>query len=1226
MKISKESHRKTGVGVNPETGTVGLLYRDPLDREEKIQAVVEKRADSTKRLYNLFGSGDVVEGISEGAKNVAQISNKAIGNLKEYHNKFKNIHNPERITDQLDVEQIRQALLFAKRGAINSQKKKAEKYNKEFKGLFIHENDVDEALNRLLKKNFRLPASKSAIKILLMSTLVKSRELSVDEVSDIQKNFVLKLVADYNKTSIKANIPKALMNQNMVIQPSADGTGLVIAETKNSNANKTSEKDAFRQFLSDYAVLDNGARHELRVKLRRLVDLYFYGESGVRKDDFNEWILDKEKRKSTDLFVNKITREKKSKDGKLINVLDADATADAIRKKNIECYRAAIAYVTNNELFFADEKLNKFWIHHIESEVERLYKNLKSRTVDYKLQLSTLSENVWKGIINFLSIKYIAQGKAVYNYAMTALSKDNDCKEFGKLDERFINGISSFEYERIKAEETLQRDCAVNVAFAANHLANATVVLDDKNTDFLLLKNTESNKSLANCASKKPNTLRNILQFFGGQSDWKDFDFSDCDEIELLDDFKEMIYSLRNSSFHFKTENIADKVKNKELINSMFEYDCIKAGTVQKNKMYSNNVPMFYNVDDIEGMLKVLYSKINERTSQVPSFNTVFVRRNFPEYLNEQGVTSVFNADETLKLHNAIYYLYKEIYYNGFIQDKAAYDLLKEYVKKLDERCENKQLAGANRDFKNAFRMYSQKADTLSAICQMIMAEYNNQNNNRDNDNQIFKHYRVNLLAGLRYAFTEYVKAHSNVYGFISSPAIETMPALEDFIPAYKTNQYRDLISVVKENPELQKWYVTGRLLNKKQVNRLIGSFRNYKQYVSDVVRRASQIGNPLSKSEVSVDVDKIISVLDICIKLNGIISNALEDYFDNKDDYAKYISRFVDVDNDNAIGIYYDGKNPILNRNVILCKLYGATEVISKAGIGKVNCERINNYKNTAESIKDYQITGVCKTVEDQVALRKYQELKNMVELRSIVEYSEIINELQGQLINWCYLRERDLMYFQLGFHYLCLKNSSIKPDGYDKAGDMLGTILYQIVAMYTNGLPTVDASGNSKKNATASVPSKIMSFCRDTKNITGNEEYFYFAGLELFENIKEHEKSIDLRNYVEHFHYYAKQDKSILEIYSEVFDSFFTHDMKFAKSVPNMLCNILLQHLIVAKLDIGGDKKERGTTISLSTKNGLVSEMFTYKIGEEKKPIKVEARSEDYVKDVAAILCYKI
>ncbi len=1268
MKFSKESHRKTGVGIVKGNEITGLLYKDPLQEKEEIEDVVNQRANSTKRLFNLFGTESTGKDISKESKTLGKTVNIAIGNLK--YNKKNN--QKEQITDKLTTRTV----VLALENAANEEK-----------NLSVTEDIINEACTRLLKTSFRTAKTKQAVKMLLTSVLIENKKLSGEEEAFVQEHFVEKLIDEYNKTSVRRMVTKSLKNQNMIVQPDKEGI-LVIAETKKSSDKKTSEKDAFRIFLSEYATLDDNKRHDMRVRLRRLVNLYFYGESAVSKDDFDEWKDHEDKKLNNELFIKKVVTIKNDKYGNAKEILDVDATKDAIRTKNIECYRAALTYASENtELFFVDAMLNKFWIHHIENEVERIYSHIRPNTGDYKYQLGYLSEKVWKGIINYLSIKYIAEGKAVYNYAMQALSQEGN-NSFGQLDDKFVNGISSFEYERIKAEETLQRQCAVNVAFAANHLANATVVFDEKNTDFLLLKNgdiseNERNKgvkSLQECVIENSDTLRNILQFFGGKSRWNDFDFSGVNEIELLDDMKKMIYSLRNSSFHFKTELIDNDSWNTKLIGEMFAHDCAMAGMVQKDKLYSNNVPMFYGASDIKKLLEKLYSRIHERASQVPSFNSVFVRKNFPEYLrNDLKITPALGVDDTLKWQSAVYYVYKEIYYNDFLQNTQNFNMLKDYVKNLptdvdksmDQKLKSER--NAHKNFKEAFVGYCKECNSLSEVCQMIMTEYNNQNKGnrkvisaRTNkgDELIFKHYKMILFEALKNVFTSYVQENADVYGFLKKPALtSSLPAAEEFLPDYKSNQYVPLIQTVGKNPELQKWYIVGRLLNPKQLNQMIGDFRSYVQYVDDVSRRAKQTGNPLSKEDIAWDMKSIIEILDVCTKLNGATSNCLEDYFKDADDYADYLAYFVDFAPKNTdfpaallgdfcakeidgvrIGVFHDGTNPILNRNVIQCKLYGATGIIAdliKDGrMLSVDYEIIKKYMQMQNEIKEYQKAGVCKTKEEQQKLKKYQELKNVVELRNIVDYSEILDELQGQMINWGYLRERDLMYFQLGFHYLCLHNNSEKPAGYDNAGDISSAILYQLVAMYTNGLSLTDANGKSKKNAKASAGAKVGSFCSYSKEVRGipkdtkeDDDPIYLAGLELFENIKEHNQCVDLRNYIEHFHYYTKRDRSMLDLYSEVFDRFFTYDMKYAKNVPNMMYNILLQHLVVAAFEFGssekrlGDKNEQTklrAMFMLRENNGLSAEQFTYKLSGGNTTVKLSARGNDYLRNVASLLYY--
>lgn len=80
-------------------------------------------------------------------------------------------------------------------------------------------------------------------------------------------------------------------------------------------------------------------------------------------------------------------------------------------------------------------------------------------------------------------------------------------------------------------------------------------------------------------------------------------------------------------------------------------------------------------------------------------------------------------------------------------------------------------------------------------------------------------------------------------------------------------------------------------------------------------------------------------------------------------------------------------------------------------------------------------------------------------------------------------------------------------------------------------------------KPNNNVSIGTKVPYFCR----CYGEEGIsIYFAGLKLFENISEHDECVKLRGYIEHFEYFAKSDRSMLDIYSEVFDRFFSYDNK--------------------------------------------------------------------------------
>ena len=203
---------------------------------------------------------------------------------------------------------------------------------------------------------------------------------------------------------------------------------------------KAREKAGLEKFLNQYASLDSSERTELLRKLRRIVDLYFYGEESVDIGSFNVWADHESRKLCEDLFID---------------LAESDSTGTIkgkIQRKNIERYRYCKEKIAENPgLYFDDEPevpVNMFWVHHIENVVEQIYlcfgrevknsaagnqpvpeskeknsaagnqpapkskENIRNRPDLYKLKKGYLSEKVWKYLLNYLSVKYIAIGKA----------------------------------------------------------------------------------------------------------------------------------------------------------------------------------------------------------------------------------------------------------------------------------------------------------------------------------------------------------------------------------------------------------------------------------------------------------------------------------------------------------------------------------------------------------------------------------------------------------------------------------------------------------------------------------------------------------------------------------------------------------------------------------------------------------------------------------------------
>ncbi len=1101
------------------------------------------------------------------------------------------------------------------------------------------------------------------------------------------------------KNKFRNGVIESLKNQNMVIQPVELEEGdiqialsLVKGElseggVSEKGSRKAREKAAFRRFLSDYANLDEAFRMDLLRRIRRIVLIYFYGTDSMNetiKSDFDVW--DDHKSRQSDYsayikheFVSTIVENKKEQEK--LREENYNQLKDSIRKANINSYRSTVSYIDSlsdeqkSTLFFADQDMINYWVHHIEDEVERIYKKTKRLNKDntYKLCKGYISEKVWKGIINYICIKYIAIGKVVYNLAMEDLGGDKD-ENLGELAAAFKNGISSFDYEIIKAEERLQRETAVYVSFAINNFLSATV---DRGED---VKDKECDIADKNL-NRLPNTKRNILQFFGGSSRWSGFDYSKYSSDEtgeyLWNQVREALYSMRNESFHFNTKNIKSDWDQK-LISDMFETDSRECGKSEVVKFYSNNIPMFYSETDIEKLMHKLYDNYSIRASQVPAFNTVFVRKNFASFIGEKlKIHTTFSGEELQQFQSALYYLLKEVYYNAFLTDKNTKKFFLDAVSSLNDS--DKEHKYAVIDFKKRINEINRSGSfSLSEICQIIMTEYNQQNDKwmkkRTNKGKEklpdgYQHYKMLLLESLRDAFVLYLNSDTS-YSFINSPRKKDIPSKDEFLPNFSSDRYDSIVKELAQNPELQKWYVMGRFLYPKQTNQLAGSIRNYIQYKWDIKRRAENTGNAVAVSEeLSNRLKKILQVIEICTKMAGTISHEITDYFDDEDDYASYIERFLDygkefeqydispsgklkefctsknIGDNSSIDIFYDGKNPILNRNIVLSKMYGSGDILADAlSDNRVNIADIEAYYKCKDKLTKYRTTGEFSTKDEVVEIKKYQELKNHVEFRDIVEYAELLNELQGQLINWTYLRERDLLYYQLGFHYSCLKNDSNKPSDYKsivvEGRTINNAILHQFASLYINGVPLFVLDGDEyKRDKEKSAGGNIRGFfdyCKIAFPEYTNKFTVYTSGLELFETVKEHDEIINLRNHIDHSKYFVMNPavnggRSMIDIYSEVFDRFFSYDHKYRKNVPNVLFNICMKHF--AALSIGfstGEKvvqrdkerkecKDRATIVI----NKISAEPFTYKLKNGK--VECPAKSERFLRNMVSLLYYR-
>ena len=1294
MKISKVDHTKAAV-VDKESSIRGILYTLPNGGEKDLITKYDTQKKRAKLLFNVF--------------NAAEDDNDVKSIVKNCNNAMDDLLFPD-----------------GKKGKLISTDAFLNKYDGTFSNMKWKGFEISSLVTLYLRKDLK-PQKDTVIKLLSNQKLSK---IEVDSFLNSVKKY-------WGREELREKVVRSINHQNMIVQPEGQPEDQVFnlsslrsdgKKVSAKKAEKEAEKEALKGFLSEYANLDEEARMDMLRRLRRIVDLYFGiplnydGRTNLECPDkvdkspnynpFQKHSQDKnyegvfvELKQESSRFQNgeKLTPAEKigKKAEKLTSAEKIEKRAEykaaientkiAIRQRNIICYRGAQKVTENDKgvLFFADQKVNRFWIHHIESAVERIFDNYKPEK-SYLIKTSVLCEKVWKDILNYISIKYIALGKAVFHFAMDDLLKEEGDIELGKI-RTGLNCITSFDYEMIKAEETFQREVAVSVAFATNNFANAVIDYPEKNGKEDVLQWTEEDFEKNLKYKDKGETLRAVLQFFGGRSNWNTKFFqeaykSDTNyETKLLVDIQRMLNAVRNETFHFTTARHNSGNWNMKLVAKMFAHDAVACTDGYRKKFYSNNLPMFYDLKNLKETMDQLYSSYAERASQVPAFNTVFTRKNFASYLTDvlQFDGSQITAEKNLQWRNGLYFLMKEIYYNRFLQEKDLYERVKKILEKREEEENNhnskSQEARAISNFCDAYRNLS--GMNFAQVCQKLMTEYNTQNSGQRKvkvnarNPRIYEHYKMCLYYGISRAFAKYVQEK---YDYLKNPrCCDKSTSLTEFLPDWKSGMYNDLTKEVENNALLQQWYVMSRFLNAKTINQLAGSCRSYIQYVEDVEDRAEKTGNCRPKASIEKEnVKKILEVLDVNIHLVSIYTNEISDYFRGEEEYAQYLSHYVDygastneehlVDRLHAFceeiakksdeSFYMDGQNVIMNRNVLMSKLYGPERILGFSGDAKgekvyqrVNKDDINNYLTTKSIIEKYIQTGKCESIDEQNNVLRFQRMKNHIELRDVVEYGEIINELLGQLINWSFLRERDLLYYQLGFHYSCLMNKTDKAEGYKqivtKDGRTLnGAILNQIAGFYISGVPVYTKDTDEKYSydpEKVSTGAKWEPFLRYSEDIIKHKELekfgkdvIYNAGLEIFENLNEHDNIVKVRNSIDHFKYYqGKADQmSILDLYSEVFDRFFTYDMKYKKNVPNLLKNILARHFVLANIgfDSNGkkivgekdDAKKKDRANLIIPENGLSSEKFNYILGNKKETC--DAHEKLFLETVARILYF--
>lgn len=1329
MKISKLNHVRLAVGRDKSRSNAGFLYNSPPVKDKynnvivfaDIERQINTAIRSAQNTYSIFNGKAVFQQKkasmyeSDEDRKKREINNKKSiieSGIESFAKSF--MREWTRRTDK--SEELRAAVIRIWSGkygnkcdtnnlqTLRKMEGKDDTPPEQFSRGLVH-YICQKRIKRALRRCY-IPDKEKKEKYdiqLIFENLIMSRLFGEQLITDDELAvFADRIEKDYYKSEQSEKIAKSIRHKDVRVQVEKGDGGvpeLVLASAANSkdNSEQKIKKRMVYDFIRRFACLDKeGQAKELQhirwLILRFVCGKNIYGE----EEELIAWQWGKYLPGSGQKFCEKAA----SAANKIKDLRNAKKFGEV--KQTFAVIKAELEFqIKDNYRKIADElkgtkngEMDCFWLKYFQRTVTNLFftkktKELKQSTdFSRKLERAYLSSLLFSEWVSYVAMKYIDMGKAVYHFATpdpyAVRGKES---AFGEVQKYFTHGISSFDYERIKAEETLSRDLSVSATYAAAVFGRNAVKdeyrMQPEKEDVLQYKADDWNSATDPLHS---DAVRRLLQFFGGQSNCGAV-AEKYEALELVKAVREPISIIRNHSYHYAPE-VGQLTEGREVAEALFDMEYARAGRVVTDKYYSNNVYMFYPEDRVRKVLDKLYGRDNaavKRPEQVPAFAKVVPWGGFDKSIADFGLD--VNAEPltnengaAAKCQASVYFLLKEIYYNAFLTEKdevirkyfdeviaKSNDAISEEKRKFEKQKNNKRKVVKPKEYfaLKSFleRVNAMKGMSFSDICQQIMTDINLQNqgdmrvltaedkqeNETKGQKEIFKNYDFHLKDTIKKAFINYVKEFRE-YDFIREPDcyfLGDVPRKEDFCSGWQPACYKTVSELVKTDSLAMAWYVTAHFLPPKQLNLLKGDIRSYCQYVKNINHRAKITHNREDKNIENniAQYGKILSVLDFVALFAGRISNTITDYYNGanadeaKAEQEKHLNLYFEagvLDSEEAKGLFADtgDSKAIVDRRVIFSVMFGMENVI-KDVIKKISQAELNEFREKEKAQKGSK--PQCETMAEQKERSEYTRLKNRILLQDVLSYSEMIMDHMGQMVSLAYLRERDLMYFQLGMYYLQLKYGSL-PEKYHVLSEgtseginiTKGALLYQIMAVYTPDLPLYKlVNGLAKKadmkTAGSGVTTFVTGYCKETLT---NPLTFYH-GMGLFAKINsdndEFDLNADLRKSFDHMKYLSGEGKSILDYYSDIYNGFFRYDTKLRKSIPFLIGNIMKRYFVEVELSFkSGEKGKRN--IGISSIKSVSFEYKKFKESEKKEDRTLAAKSKTFVEGAKKLLEYKM
>lgn len=923
---------------------------------------------------------------------------------------------------------------------------------------------------------------------------------------------------------------------------------------------------------------------------------------------------------------------------------------EKICEKNSERYRALIIAKKKEQIknLNEEELIHDFWVDYINDYIERYYLGKDVRIKKDDCYCTRMIQNCWRDILGYLCAKYIDYGKAIFHFAMPeSMSLDGDnVNKFGKIRDEYVNGISSFDYEIIKAEENLQRNIAKATVAAVAAFSRSAIKIEEQNTDILFLSDDEFRSKIKN------NNGKQILRYFGGKSTI-DAKKKEINIENLLVEMRNHFRFIRNDNFHYAPALLESYTY--ENTKKIWECDVDEYKQLIRDKYYSNNVLSFYDMEELRNLFIHLYESKNITQAIVPAFRNVIPRNEWCKVVNERIPINeewFKDIEKRTIFDGASYFLLNEIYYNRFIEDESAKKL---FIDAVDSYKGNKSITNSKKaaeDFRKTIARIIEDDQNISfeSMCERINQEYCQQNTHKSKNNteEKFAHFKMLLPLCIRTAFFAFLNQPE--YAFLKKPKYKTICGQQEWLNDIKEI---DCGVVLDENQELNKaklaWFVFAHFVHPKQLNLLVGDIKNYIQYRENIFKRAEYAGEYSENKEdvqnqrrqdeeaknISVEKAKeILKILEFIRPLSGRVSGKVNDYYDSSDVYMKYLKNYIHF-SDNVsptddellafskmykFDVYADEQNPKILRNVEIARMYASGD-INWNWSNLVEKEDIILYQEKKRDVANILSKGLCNTVEERKMVTEYQQLSNKILLNDITDSFSLLNDLIGELVSMAYLRERDKMYMLLGFYYLALRANDDDTEGWKKkecldvAGPInLNGVLYQVVSMFDFGLQMPYVKKVDDKNTW--MLTEGVSIGKKEKIFNKMHKQSKECAMRLFQRMDKEKEIRNIRNNMDHLEYYRNQRQSIMEIYDDFYEKFFGYSSKLRRSVIVNFQNVLERYFLQAEFNIQNK--------NLKLKN-VSSTQFTYKIKEMPKTCKLNARSDVFVANIVEVLNYK-